>query len=334
MFIQICGKTAFSFWSHYGKIIIPRMRNGKRMSFGWNKMLQRRNLRTPQIMNKTELKTLLDEIGVYPSKRLGQCFLIDENMLNFICRTASPKKGELIVEVGPGLGVLTEKLIESGADVLAVEYDKRLVDYLSGKFNKPNFRLISGDACKIELIPLLCEFRGTLLSQCPQWRCISNLPYSISSPFIAEIIKLSHPPSDMFFMLQREVGERFAAMPNTKQYGALSVAVQSMFELKALRIVPSQVFFPEPEVDSAIIHLTLKENRPERDDFLKLFRIAKLAFSHRRKTLFNNLFGTYGKEKTLEIFAKLDISSYARAENLDINKFIRLSLEINRDRQR
>ncbi len=275
-------------------------------------------------MNKTQLLPLLQELGLRPGKSLGQNFLADDNMLDFIVRTAAPKAGDCILEVGPGLGILTERLAASGAKVAAIELDKKLAEYLREKLHSPNVRIILGDACKVDLESIICELRSG--ESVPGWRCVANLPYSISTPFIMELVRLPRPPSDMLFMLQLETAMRLCAKPRTKEYGAVSILTQSIFDVHIVRKVPRQVFCPEPEVESALMRFTLLHPHPSHGEMLGLSSLVKTAFSHRRKLLAGTLSSAYGRDAVLETFKRLDISLSARPEELTPE----LLMELNR----
>lgn len=275
-------------------------------------------------MNKAELLKKLAEFNIKPGKHFGQNFMTDENMLDFIYRQTAPGQNELILEVGPGFGALTEKLVASGARVISVELDKRLADFLKKNMIAENFTLVCGDACRIDIDAIICEFRGTN-GEIPPWRCVANLPYSISTPFIAQLLKMKNPPREMFFMLQKETAERFIAKPRTKEYGAISVMVQAMFTTEILRTVPPQVFFPPPKIESALARFKLK-NIPEheRDKMRELSPLAKLAFSHRRKKLSSNLASCYTKDSIMEAFEAIRVGPDVRAEELELVKFINM----------
>ena len=196
-------------------------------------------------MNKQQLLAALESIGMRPGRGLGQNFLLDGNLLDAIVRLGKPQKGEIILEVGPGFGALTRRLLKTGAQVYAVEFDHRIAGYLRKNLPQENFHLTEADACRVNY--------QELLPPGEPFRAIANLPYSISTIFIARMLDLPDPPREMFFMLQREMGERLAAAPGTKEYGALSVRTQLRYTVKIEKLVPPEVFFPPPEVESAVV---------------------------------------------------------------------------------
>ena len=267
-------------------------------------------------MNKKELTATLAELGMRPGRGLGQNFLIDGNLLDAIARLNAPEPGEEILEVGPGFGVLTRRLLAAGAKVTAIEYDHRLAGYLRRHFADADLRLIEEDACRTDYRRL---FEGR------SFRAVANLPYSISSVFIARMLELDDPPERMFFMLQREMGERLAAVPGSKDYGALSVRVQFDYHVRIERIVPPEVFYPPPEVDSALV-----EFRRHRDFPLNGVRRSKLrgivntAFAQRRKQLGKVLGAAYGKEAALLALTAAGIAPETRPDTLGCEAFFRL----------
>ncbi len=263
-------------------------------------------------MNKKELLPILAELGVTPGKHFGQNFMIDDNLLDFICRKAAPVPGEIILEIGPGLGSLTRKLLEAGAKVTAIEIDKRLAEYLGKNISSPNFTLVCGDACRLDIM----EFMPS------EFRIVANLPYSITSPFIARMTDLETPPSEMLFMLQKETGMRLASGPGTKNYGSLSVFVQSVYTVEYLRGVAPQVFFPAPEVDSAIVKFTRRKDYPSLSDRKILHKLVRTAFSQRRKKMFKQIVTVFDREKTEKAYASMAISMNARAEELTVKQFM------------
>jgi len=177
-------------------------------------------------MKKAELLQTLENYGIAPSKSRGQNFLIDNNLLEAMCRSMDINPGETILEVGPGAGVLTREILAKGAIVHAVEFDFAIQRYLSDNLHHKNFTLHKGDACKVDYREIL-DLPKT-------FRCLANLPYAISSIFISIMAELESPPTEMFFLLQREMAERLAADNSTKNYGSLSVRIQALYDVKIL----------------------------------------------------------------------------------------------------
>ena len=277
-------------------------------------------------MRKSELLDALGRIGVSPSKRFGQNFMLDGNLLRFIAAKADISHGDNVLEIGPGCGALTELMLADGANLAALEIDKRLCDYLSAKFaDVENFRLISGDACRVDIEKLLESSFASTDTAPVEWKCVANLPYSISSPFTAKLAALSNPPLKTLFLLQKETADRFTAEPGTKNYGSLSVVLQLTFEVKYLRTVSPEVFFPVPDVKSALVEFTLLPNPAPRKTREHVAKLVRTAFSQRRKKMIKALSAAYGKEICLEAYFKLELNENIRAEELPPGKFILLA---------
>ncbi len=269
-------------------------------------------------MNKTQLLEHLESIGMRPGRGLGQNFLIDGNLLEAIVRAAAPQPGEQILEVGPGFGALTRLLLATGAKVTAIEYDHRLADHLRKTIDNENFTLVEADACKVDFTTLFPD--GT------PFRAIANLPYSISSIFIARMLELPELPRQMIFMLQKEMAERLAAPIGTKAYGALSVRTQMMYDTRIIRNVPPEVFFPPPEVDSAVEAFDLRPGElPDLRFRRRAAGVIKTAFAQRRKQLGKVLGACYGKEKVLQVFATLGIAPEIRPDRVTVEDFMRIT---------
>lgn len=244
--------------------------------------------------------------------------MIDANLTEHIARVAKPQAGENIVEVGPGFGALTRELIKSGANVTSIEFDSRLAAYLRANLRAPNFSLIESDAMDIDY---------TQFSQDPNqpFRLVANLPYAISSPLIAKLLELPSPPEEILVLLQKETAERFAADVDTKSYGALSVRVQIVFDARYERTIPPEVFYPKPEVESALVSFKRLSSLPPLDERQNLSRLVKLAFSARRKKLVNTLASRYPKTLVKETLTQFDINPDARPEDLTPSEFLALS---------
>lgn len=270
-------------------------------------------------MNKKELIDALESLGMRPGRGLGQNFLLDGNLLEWIIRNCGAKSGDTVLEVGPGFGALTEKMVAAGFQVTAIEFDHRLAEYLRKKFaGKENFKLIEADACKVdydELFP-----KGV-------YHSVANLPYAISSVFIAKLLEAKNSPESMFFMLQKEMGERLAARPGTKAYGALSLRTQLHYTVTIEKTVPPQVFSPPPEVDSALV--SFKKNHDTRPvpAVEKLFTaLVRNLFNQRRKQMGKTLGNIIGNrplaEETLQ---KYGFSPEIRPDKLTVQDFLQLA---------
>ncbi len=271
-------------------------------------------------MKIKDLQLLLNKLDIKPSKKLGQNFLIDDNLLDYINKTAAVKENDFIVEVGPGLGALTKLLIESKAKVKAVEYDSRLAEYIRNKYSAPNFQLIHEDACKLDFNKLVNE---------DDFRIIANLPYSITTPLIARFIDMPLPPKDMLFLLQKETAERLSALPDSKNYGSITVQIKNVYEPEYLRTVPPEVFYPRPIVQSAIIKFTRKANYPSQEMRKTINKIVRSAFSQRRKKAVKNLGNEFKNLNIPYIFDSLEIDTNVRAENITPEQYFNLAKAIS-----
>lgn len=269
-------------------------------------------------MTKTELKALLDHLGIAPSKKLGQNFLIDAQFLDWIVREARIQPGENVLEVGPGLGALTRGLLSAGARVVAIEFDRKLAAYLRSALSAFPLRLIEGDACRTDCATL---FDGE------PFRIVSNLPYSAGTVFVAKTLDMGNPPSSMTLMLQKEVAERFCAAPGTEQYSALSVRIQALYDVRILRLAPPELFYPRPDVDSAVLSATLKNEaaRPDRNVLAVLSRLARTAFAHRRKKMFRQIAAVFGEAEVRAAMESAGIDPDVRAERVPVEKFLQMA---------
>ncbi len=275
-------------------------------------------------MKKSELIETLERLSLRPSRKLGQNFLLDDNLLDFIAGKSREQPGDMILEVGPGLGCLTQRLLLEKKELVAIEIDKRLIEYLGRRFRNPKFNLVGGDACRLDIPKIICEFRGKHGFE--KWKCVANLPYSISTPFAISMAALERPPDSMLFLLQKDTAKRFAAGVSSPDYSAASVILQSRYSVKLLRSIPSQVFFPAPEVSSALVEFRLREDGAPAN-FPSFMSFVKQAFSRRRKKMQTNL-GVYPGMR--ELFEAMGISENARAEELSPDEFVRLNLERTR----
>lgn len=251
---------------------------------------------------------------VTPKRRLGQHFLVDRNILGVIGRLAELSRGDVVLEIGPGLGVLTHYLAERVAVVHAVEIDRALESRLAGALSGcNNVRLVFGDALDVDL----GELRPL-----PD-KIVSNLPYDIATAIIVESLDGLPSVGSWCVMVQREVADRLFAAPSTKAYGAVSVLVQLVTERTAFRPVSRTVFKPRPNVDSALVALR-RRALPPRFDAVK--RLVVASFAHRRKTLVNSLAlaGFASRESATDALAAIDRPAGVRAEALAPEEFLAL----------
>jgi len=250
-------------------------------------------------------------VTVRPKKKLGQHFLVDENILGVIERLAGLEPGDVVLEIGPGLGVLTRFLAERVAFVHAVEIDRSLEARLP---KLPNLRVELGDALTLDLVSL----------EPPPRKLVSNLPYNVATPIVVESLDGLPSLKSWCVMVQREVAERFFASPGTKAYGAVSVLIQLAAERTGFHPVSRTVFRPPPNVDSALVAFR-RQALPER--FPELKRLVEASFAHRRKTLPNSLelAGAATRAQAAEALAGLGRGANTRAEALAPEEFVELA---------
>ncbi len=273
-------------------------------------------------MNKKELIAELEKLGMRPGRGLGQNFLLDGNLLDWIVRAAKVTGKDRILEVGPGFGALTGRLLNTGARLTAVEYDHRLAAYNREKFaSYPNFDLVEADACRVNYDELFPD------NIC--YHAVANLPYAISSVFIARMLESSNKPRSMFFMLQKEMGERLDAVPGIKAYGALSVRTQLVYKVKIEKIVPPEVFCPPPEVESALVSFELRSEPLCGESEMKMVsRVVRTAFNQRRKQLGKVLGQMFGKAETAAAFETLNIPMEIRPDKLEVADFVAIARQL------
>lgn len=281
-----------------------------------------------RIADYSVTKAVLERHGFTFKKSFGQNFLTDTNILQKIVDTAEIDKNVNVIEIGPGIGALTEFLAENAAEVMAFEIDERLVPILEDTLrDHDNIKVINEDVLKADLQTRVKEFKNPSLPI----KVVANLPYYITTPILMHLIESKIPFAEFVVMMQKEVADRISAEPNTKAYGSLSIAVQYYMTAKVAFVVPRTVFVPAPNVDSAILKMTRREQplvEVKDEDFF--FRVSKISFVHRRKTLWNNLTSHFGKSE--EVKTKLEqalenanIKPSIRGEALSIPDFARLS---------
>ena len=259
-------------------------------------------------------------------KKYGQNFLIDTHVLDKIVRAAEITKEDLVIEIGPGIGTLTQYLCESAREVIAIEIDKNLIPILSDTLSDyDNVTVINEDVLKVDL-KRLAEERNAGRPV----KIAANLPYYITTPIIMGLFEAHVPASNITVMVQKEVAERMQAGPGTKDYGALSLAVQYYADAYIAAYVPPNCFMPRPNVGSAVIRLTPHEEKPVsvRNEEL-MFRLIRASFNQRRKTLVNGLSNSeeisLPKEMILEAVRSLGLGETVRGETLALEQFARLA---------
>lgn len=281
-----------------------------------------------KIADKTVTRAILERHGFTFKKSFGQNFLTDTNILQKIVDTAEIDKTVNVIEIGPGIGALTEFLAENAAEVMAFEIDDRLVPILADTLRDfDNIKVVNEDILKSDLQTRIKEFANPDLPI----KVVANLPYYITTPILMHLIESKIPFAEFVVMMQKEVADRISAQPNTKAYGSLSIAVQYYMMAKVAFIVPRTVFVPAPNVDSAILKMTRREQplvQVQDEDFF--FRVGKAAFVHRRKTLWNNLTSHFGKSEEVKVkleqaLEAADIKPSIRGEALTITDFARLA---------
>jgi 16S rRNA (adenine1518-N6/adenine1519-N6)-dimethyltransferase len=280
------------------------------------------------IATPVRTRGILEKYGFSFKKSLGQNFLIDTNILKKIVEFARLTEDTGAIEIGPGIGALTEQLARSSKKVVAFEIDQRLLPILAETLSPyPNVKVIHQDVLKADVKEVIeAEFSGT-----DDIMVVANLPYYVTTPIIMKLLEEKISIRGIVVMLQKEVADRISAKPGTKDYGSLSIAIQYYTKAETVMIVPKTVFVPQPNVDSAVIRLTKRE-KPAVDvkDEAFFFQVTKSSFAQRRKTLLNNLTSQLpdGKQKKEEIIQALNesgIDPARRGETLSLEEFGRLS---------
>lgn len=281
-----------------------------------------------RIADYSVTRAVLERHGFTFKKSFGQNFLTDTNILQKIVDTAEIDENVNVIEIGPGIGALTEFLAENAAEVMTFEIDERLVPILADTLRDfDNVRVVNEDILKSDLQARIKEFANPNLPI----KVVANLPYYITTPILMHLIESGIPFSEFVVMMQREVADRISAQPNSKSYGSLSIAVQYYMTAKVAFIVPRTVFVPAPNVDSAILKM-VRRDQPAvgvKDEAF-FFKVSKASFTHRRKTLWNNLTSYFGKSN--EVKTKLEsaldnaeLSPSVRGEALGLQEFARLA---------
>ena len=263
-----------------------------------------------------KMKELLSKHGFNLQKMFGQNFIIDENIINIIINASSIDEDTLVIEIGPGAGSLTYKLSEYAKNVVCYEIDETLKEVLKETLKeKENVEIIYKDFLKADVLNDLKKYEYKKLY------VVANLPYYVTTPIIVKIIEDNINVDKMVVMVQKEVGDRFKAVPGTKDYGSLSVFLNYYFDVKKVLDISKNVFIPKPNVDSIVVEFSKKENLKELKNKELFFKLIRDSFTQKRKTLRNNLKG-YNLDKIEEVLLKYNYDLSVRAEQLSIDIFI------------
>lgn len=276
-------------------------------------------------MNLSEMRQLLNARGIQLTRSLGQNFLHDANQLRRIVALAGVSRGDLVLEIGPGLGPLTEQLLLAGAQVLAVEKDRRLVEVLRERFaaslqetdgRPPTLTLLHADA--LEVVKNRRDWTG--------WQLVANLPYSVASPILVELAMAEHPPERLVATLQLEVARRLMAEAGDEDYGVLSLLVQLRYRPGTLLRVPAGCFFPAPDVESGCLRMDRRATEWLPDEVRPVFyRVVKRAFSQRRKMMMKLLRAEWPAADLDLAYAAVGLAAEVRAEAVGLEQFVRLA---------
>lgn len=285
---------------------------------------------TPEIGSRTRTRAIMEKYGIHTKKGFGQNFLTDLNVLKNIVSAAEITRDDNVIEIGPGIGALTEQLAQAAGEVLALEIDQDLIPVLAEVLAPyDNVTVLNQDVLQANL-PELIKQQFTDPSR--PIKVVANLPYYITSPILMNLLAAPVDWAAICVMMQKEVAQRLTAQPGTKQYGALTLAIEYQMTAEIAFNVSRRVFMPAPNVDSAIVVLKPRTTPLPVQPFnkQKLFGFIRGCFAHRRKSLWNNLQATIGKqpavkEKMQAILTALAISPQTRPERLTLEQFIELA---------
>lgn len=282
----------------------------------------------PDIATPVRTQAIMNQFGINTKKSLGQNFLTDINILKNIVAGGDVQKTDNVVEIGPGIGALTEQLARAAKQVVAFEIDDRLIPVLDHTMAPyDNVTIVHNDILKVDLEK---EFAKQFEDVTAPLKLVANLPYYITTPILMQVLQSGIHFDNIVVMMQKEVADRLSAEPGTKDYGSLTLAVQYRMNAKLAFTVSRTAFVPNPNVDSAIISLTPREPLAiQPRDEKRLFELFKIGFVMRRKTLWNNLTTAFGKGEAMQAkltaaLAAIDLDPRTRAEKLSLERFVEL----------
>lgn len=275
--------------------------------------------------NKT--KYIMKKYGIMANKNLGQNFLINEDVVNNIVNSSEISKQDLVIEIGPGLGTLTEKLLEKAGKVIAIELDERMIKILNDRFSLyDNFELINEDVLKVNLAEIIKKEKEN--NNFLNAKIVANLPYYITTPIIMKLLEEELDIKSITVMIQKEVAERLIAVPGDKFSGAITYCVYYYADSEKIMVVDNNSFIPEPEVQSEVIKLNIRSAPAlELKDKDLFFKVVKVSFMQRRKTLMNSLVNggvLKSKDEARKMFGELGFDVNVRGENLSMRDFERI----------
>lgn len=271
-----------------------------------------------------ETQAILNTYKIQANKSLGQNFLIDDCVIEKIIEASNIEKEDLIIEIGPGLGVLTERLLKKSNNVVVIELDKKMIEILQNRFclNR-NLEIINNDVLKVDLEKLIKNKKEQ--TNINKVKIVANLPYYISTPIIMKLLENRLEISEIIVMVQKEVAQRLGAETGKREAGAITYAVEYYAQATPIIDVPKESFIPSPKVESQVIKLEVRQNpKIEVEDEKLLFNIIQKSFMQRRKTLSNALINNRildSKEEVEKMFKTLEIPSNVRGENLTLEEF-------------
>ncbi len=273
-------------------------------------------------------KNIMRINNIKANKRFGQNFLIDDNILENIVKSAEITNNDLVIEIGPGLGNLTEYLLEKAAYVILVEIDNNMINILNDRFkNNNNYILLNDDILKVNVDEIIENIENKLNRKFEKIKVVANLPYYITTPIIFKLLQNENRINEITVMVQKEVAERIVAKNKTKDYGILTLMVNYLGTSDIKLIVPNNSFIPAPNVTSAVIKITKNKRFTVKDEEL-LFKLIHSSFAQRRKKIINSLESTkflnMSKPELEKLFNECNISLNARAEELELQDYIKI----------